>query len=672
MSVGQGHDPAGLAADTTVDAAAHLSGRRQLTLSALWFALNFQNSALLPIVIPVQITLFIASDQAGSAQQAAIAAWLGALTGVIALVLTPLTGALSDHTIGALGRRRPYIALGAVGLIAGTVVLANPTSMPALILGLTLLFVGGTIATAGYQGLMPDLVPESQRGAASGYIGVMTILGNVGSLILAGLLLGQATGNAVTADAARTGSAFFYVLTGLVLAGGVLLTLFGVHERPLLVLPHHEQTLRQRLDAAWLGPWRHRDFRWVFLTRCSVMMGLTLYMTFIAYYFAQVEQIANFAAVTAALAVLALVGATISAYVMGLLSDRIGRVWLVCFASACMASAALAFVVLPRDFPLWLLLPLGVLFGLGYGAYYSVDWALAVDVLPSLDDAGKDMGLWSMASNLPGVLAPSVGAAIFTVAGLVGATAFGYRLIFALAAVFLLAGAVFILLVRDAVMARRRTRRRRRIALGWQLAFRTRSGMARGFLRFWPIYERLWQALHRVRPVPGAPEGLLRIEFARYRGRPITLPDGTRIQRGDRIGELHINNRAIARLAPDGRALRLLPSFVASFRALAAWSREPDFPADLRAIYAFTLLGRAGGRLGFTLRERPPTLHTRLDRFFMTGLLALYNPGGTSRLRQGSTYGLFPVEIWMSRGELLRRYGDEKLPLAPQGEGDGG
>ena len=656
--MGQGHDPAGLAPDTTVDAVAHLSGRRQLTLSALWFALNFQNSALLPIVIPVQITLFIASDQAGSAQQAAIVAWLGALTGVIALVLTPLTGALSDHTIGALGRRRPYIALGAVGLIAGTVVLAAPRSMPALILGLALLFIGGTIATAGYQGLMPDLVPESQRGAASGYIGVMTILGNVGSLILAGLLLGQATGNAVTADAARAGSAIFYVLTGIVLAVGVLLTLFGVHERPLLVVPRQTQTLRQRLDAAWLGPWRHRDFRWVFLTRCSVMMGLTLYMTFIAYYFAQVEQIANFAAVTAALAVLALVGATISAYAMGLLSDRIGRVWLVCFASACMASAALAFVVLPRNFPLWLLLPLGVLFGLGYGAYYSVDWALAVDVLPSLDDAGKDMGLWSMASNLPGVLAPSVGAAIFTVAGIVGATAFGYRLIFALAAVFLLAGAVFILLVRDAVIARRRTRRQRRIAPGWRLAFRTRGGIARGFLRFWPIYERLWQALHRVRPVPGAPEGLLRIDFARYHGRPITLPDGTRIQRGDRIGELHINNRAIARLAPDGRALRLLPLFAASFRALAAWSREPGFPADLRAIYAFTLLGRASGRLGFTLRERPPTLHTRLDRFFMTGLLALYNPGGTGRLRQGSTYGSFPVEIWMSRGELLRRYGE--------------
>ncbi len=658
-----GHDPVGLAAESRAEPAAQLSGRRQLTLSVLWFGLNFQSSALLPIVIPVQITLFVAAGQAGNAQQAAVVAWLGALTGIIALVLTPLTGALSDRTLGGVGRRRPYVALGAVELIAGTFVLASPTGLPALILGLTLISLGGTITTAGYQGLMPDLVPESQRGAASGYIGVMTILGNVGSLIVAGLLLGQATGNAGAEDAARSGAAIFYVLTGIVLAGGVLVTLFGVHETPLLALPRHAHTLRQRLDAAWLAPWRQHDFRWVFLTRGSVMMGLTLYMTFIAYYFAHVEQIANFAAVTAALAVLALVGAAASAYAMGLLSDRIGRVGLVCFASACMAAAALAFVVLPRDFPLWELLPLGVIFGVGYGAYYSVDWALAVDVLPSLDDAGKDMGLWSIASNLPGVLAPALGGAIFSVAGIFGATNFGYRLIFALAAAFLLAGAVFILLVRDAVTARRQGGRQRksRIAPGWRLAFRARGGMARGFLRFWPFYERLWGSLHRMRPVPGAPEGLLRVEFYRWRGRPITLPDGTRIQRGDRIAELHINNHVIARLAREGRALRLLPLFAASFRALAAWSRGPSFPADVRAIYGFTLLGRAAGRLGFTLRERSHTLHTRLDRFFMRGLLALYNPEGTDRLRHGRTYSTFPVEIWMSRGELLRRYGGDQL-----------
>ena len=43
---------------------------------------------------------------------------------------------------------------------------------------------------------------------------------------------------------------------------------------------------------------------------------------------------------------------------------------------------------------------MGIVFGLGYGAYISVDWALATDVLPSMDDYARDMGVWHVALTL--------------------------------------------------------------------------------------------------------------------------------------------------------------------------------------------------------------------------------------------------------------------------------
>lgn len=446
------HDEANRAEQTAQDVA-NISVGGHLRLSVLWFSLNFQSAALLPIVLPVQLLLFVAPGSIGNAEQATLLGWLSAAGSLIALFIPPIVGALSDRTTGPLGRRRPYIALGAAIEVLGAVVLARPNSFGVLLGGLLLFQTGAGVIGGAYQGLLPDMVPVTQRGEQSGYIGLMTILGNAGSLGLSAALLGSITTYAVSADTITTGSAFFYLLTAAVLIIGVLFTVFGVHETPLLPSAYQRRrhnSWRQRLAADWLSPWRHSNFTWVFLTRASVMLGLSLFMTFIEYYFANVAGSSNFVQQTAALAVLALVGAAASALALGILSDRLrlrmGRVPLVCVATGCMALAATGFLVLPPGTPLW---PLGILFGVGYGAYSSVDWALAVDVLPLAENAGKDMGIWSTASTFPTLLAPLVGAIILDLSGQAHQTTLGYQLVFLLAALCMIAGAVFIFAVRN-------------------------------------------------------------------------------------------------------------------------------------------------------------------------------------------------------------------------------
>jgi MFS family permease len=55
--------------------------------------------------------------------------------------------------------------------------------------------------------------------------------------------------------------------------------------------------------------------------------------------------------------------------------------------------------------------------GLGFGLYFAVDLALVLDVLPSKDDAAKDLGVFNMAGAVPFALAPAIAPLILALGG---------------------------------------------------------------------------------------------------------------------------------------------------------------------------------------------------------------------------------------------------------------
>jgi MFS family permease len=305
---------------------------------------------------------------------------------------------------------------------------------------------------------VPDRVPVEQRGEAAGYVGSMTILGNVVGLGLAALLLGKiSTSTLANTALIRSNAGIYYIVTAILLMIGLVVTIFFVREKPLmkrtreLVIQKELLLVRAavRFVHDWVTPWRSYNFTVVFLARASLMLGLSLFMTYIEYYFARVQHVSNFVAAAGIIAILALGGAVVSGVLSGILADRIRRrVPVVCMATLFMGAASLAFVLFPDNLMNWLW-PLGVVFGLGYGAYSSVDWALSIDVLPSLDQAGKDMGVWNASATMPAIAAPLVGSLIINMAAGFGQTALGYRLVFGAAAFFLILAAFGILFVHE-------------------------------------------------------------------------------------------------------------------------------------------------------------------------------------------------------------------------------
>jgi MFS family permease len=140
-----------------------------------------------------------------------------------------------------------------------------------------------------------------------------------------------------------------------------------------------------------------------------------------------------------------LLGAIITTLVAGVLSDKYGRKMMVYISGALMGVVCLVFVLF-HSFTLAVIM--GIVFGLGYGAYESVDWALASDVLPSMDDYAKDMGVWHVAMVLPQVIATPIAGFLLDNFQRVGKVQnipnLGYTVIFMVAVVYFIFGTVFV------------------------------------------------------------------------------------------------------------------------------------------------------------------------------------------------------------------------------------
>jgi MFS family permease len=398
---------------------------QQFFLSFYWLSLNFHWGALLTVVISMQVLWLV-----GDAEKARVLGLLSAAGAFVAMITQPVVGALSDRARFKLGRRRPFVIFGTILNCLGLAAMAYAPAIAPLVAAFLLVQLTNNISGGAYQGLIPDLVPENQRGSASGWMGLMSMLGSIGGILVAGVFMD------------RHLVAQFYALTGGILILGAALTVWRVREQPLTDVPPFNW--REYLSQFWVSPRKHPDFAWVFVARALVMLGFYTMVSFINYYLKDVLRIEHFAAVTSYVSGVVMIGAVFSTFLGGWLSDRVGRRGLVCVGSLLMGITCLAFLATRS---LAVVYAFAVVFGIGYGVFISVDWALAIDVLPSLRTAGKDLGIWGIACTLPQVIGPLVGGQVIYAFQGISLVA-GYQAVYLLGFVYLLLGSVFVWRIR--------------------------------------------------------------------------------------------------------------------------------------------------------------------------------------------------------------------------------
>jgi len=351
------------------------------------------------------------------------------LGAVVAIVVNPLAGALSDRTVSRFGRRRPWILGGSLLTAVALCLVGRLHTVPEIVAGWCLAQVGVNAMQAGLAAVVPDRVPVGQRGGVSGWIGIAQTVSVVAATAL------------VTKISGYSG----YLLLAVAVVALALPFVIGTADPPL---PHADRArLSWRVVTQCWWParsWTH-DFRWAWLTRFLLVLGNAMAVVYLLYFLRRIGFSALYPGHTAeqglvillSLYAAAVVGTTVIA---GRRSDRTGRRrHSVAIAGGIMAAAALLVAAHPGWSALLIAAPV---LGVGFGLYLSIDQALVTQVLPSAAERATSLGMISVASSAAQASAPAIAAPVVTYLG-------GFSTLYVCVAVVVLLGSASVCRIRS-------------------------------------------------------------------------------------------------------------------------------------------------------------------------------------------------------------------------------
>jgi MFS family permease len=392
--------------------------------AAAWLGVWMAQLTPVQLLLPLQIEERL--DAASWVDNVVAFGIISGIAGLAALVTFPVTGLMSDRTTSRFGRRRPWIAAGALLFAISLVVLGLQTSFVGIGVFWTLSIVGFCVLTAALTATISDQVPVGQRGFVSGWISAPQAVGTILGLVLVLMLF--------------TGQFLGYAAMAVLLV--LLVTPFLIFSRDAVLSREAAARIGRGslLDELWISPREFPDFGWTLLGRVLVNTGNALGTTLLLYFLMFGLGDENAEDDLIVLTLIYMVFVVLCSLGAGALSDRLGRRRIFVFVSSSLQAVAallLAFVL-----ELSVAMIAAGLLGAGYGCFLSVDQALATQVLPDPATRGKDLGIMNIATAVPQAMAPLLGAAVVAWLG-------GFQGLFILSALFAFAGALAVARIRS-------------------------------------------------------------------------------------------------------------------------------------------------------------------------------------------------------------------------------
>lgn len=399
--------------------------RIRFSLSFFVFALLWMGG--LAIVSAVLLPQHL-KDLVGPNASTAIFGVLNAATAIASLISNLLFGNLSDRTRSVFGRRTPWVVGG--GLVGGLSLFLIGVLSNAWAIGIMycICMFGLNMMIAPVIATLSDRVPDDMRATMSAFMSAGTTVGtSMGTLIGARFITIQLPG---------------FIIAGVLMGiAGICTVIVWPTEKSSKDMPPVKGGFGE-LIASFRPPVKGaRDFWLAFVGRTLLIFSYYMILNYQLYILESFigQSKTSAAATISVMSVITMVVGLVGSIASGAISDFIGRRKLpVIVASVLLIIGYLLPWIMKSPSSMMLFAGFA---GLGYAVYGAVDQALNVDVLPSKEEAGKDLGILNIATTL-GQMAGPIVTSILVVSG-------GYNLVFPTAIAFAFIACIFIQMIRS-------------------------------------------------------------------------------------------------------------------------------------------------------------------------------------------------------------------------------
>jgi MFS family permease len=360
-----------------------------IAVNAYWFGLSIMWNSLHVIILPAVLLNYVPETRKNT--------YLGLMTFVgliIAMVVQPISGSISDRWRSRWGRRRPLIALGTTLDFIFLAIMGWAGGLVGLAIGYIGLQFTSNIAHGPAQGLLPDKIPPEKHGAASGVKNLLDMTGLVVASLVMGNLLDPDTPDALIPLG----------VVAAVLLVVTIITVFWVREEPTKpVQPEASPATSDKPSP--IRPQiprltRDSPYTWLIASRFIFLLGIYDIQVFAQYYIRDVIPSDNPIKLTGDLLASITLALIASALLGGWAGDRIGHKNVQYAASA---------MLMARN-PTTLLVTGGIT-GVGIGLFITANWALLNRLAP-LAQAGVYLGLTNLATAGSGAVGRLMGPVI--------------------------------------------------------------------------------------------------------------------------------------------------------------------------------------------------------------------------------------------------------------------